>query len=108
MLVPKGDRDRRDLSSFPPVTVGNVDRKLVAALFVSRLRELLSRLANPQQCSSVPGHSIFPHSRPPRDLFAYDVHTRFRRLFISCDQSLAFYRLEHAYMRHCAVYTRLP
>lgn len=69
VLVLKGDRDPTDPSSWRPIRLLSVNRKLVAALFASRIRGLLPRLVNAQQCNSVPGRNIFSALALTRDLF---------------------------------------
>lgn len=98
VLVLKGGRDCTDPSSWRLITRVNVHRKLVAAVFIFRMRSLLPRLVSAQPCRSVPIRSLFFALALTRGLLQYAAHTHFRSLFVSLDQSPAFDRLEHAYL----------
>lgn len=98
VLVLNGGRDSTDPSSWRLITRVNVHRKLVASVFISRMRSLLPRLVSAQPCRSVPRRSLFFALALTRGLLQYAAHTHFRSLFVSLDQSPAFDRSEHEFL----------
>lgn len=70
VLLPKGGSPSYP-AAWRPITLLNVDYKLVASLFASRLRPVLPYIVSTAQTCSVPGRSIFSSLSLTRDTFTY-------------------------------------
>lgn len=99
ILLPKGNNDdRSDPKSWRPITLLNVDGKILTSLLSRRLKETLPYAVSPYQTCSVPGRSIFASLVLTRDLIAYLNSRQLPGVVLSLDQAKAFDRVEHEYL----------
>lgn len=99
VLIPKGgEADPGDPRSWRPITLLNTDRKIIASLLASRLKEVLPYIVSPFQTSSVPGRSIFSALHLVRDIIAYTKDHLNVGLIVSWDQAKAFDCIEYVYL----------
>jgi hypothetical protein len=54
----KGDGDKKLRSSWRPLTMLNVDHKILAKVLVLRLKKVMRKIVHPDQTCSVPGRDI--------------------------------------------------
>ena len=57
-LIPKKDKDRSKLGNWRPITLLNIDYKLLAKVLSNRLKLLLPSLIDPDQTGYVPDRYI--------------------------------------------------
>lgn len=97
-LIPKVDKDTTDCSNYRPISLLNLDLKLLAKIISNRLQPLLSSLVGLEQVGFMPG-------REARDniikalLLTHEAHARgFEGLLLSMDMEKAFDRVAWDYM----------
>jgi len=56
--VYKGEKDKSLLSNWRPLTMLNVDYKILTKILTLRLKKFMSKLVHPNQTCSVPGRDI--------------------------------------------------
>ena len=85
--------------NYRPISLLNVDYKILTKVLCSRLRLCLSEIIHPDQTCSVPGRSIFDNCHLIRDLIN-DVNSNPKDygILLSTDQEKAFDRVDHTYM----------
>ena len=62
-LIYKKRGDIKNLKNWHPISLLNVDYKIISKVLTSRLAKVLESIVNPDQTCSVPGRSIFLMSR---------------------------------------------
>lgn len=98
VLLPKEDADSADPKSWRPITLLNVDFKILTTVLGRRLRDALPHIVSPQQTSCVPGRSVFMSLTLVKDLLAYVNSRKMSGVVLSLDQMKAFDRVEHDYL----------
>ena len=79
------------LKNWIPISLLNVDYKILTKVLVNRIKPLMSTVVNSDQCSSVPGRSSEDNATLLRDITDYlEVHENQACAFISIDQEKAF------------------
>ena len=67
-LVPKEDSDLSSLANWRPITLLNVDYKIVSKVITKRLEKVLTLLINPDQTGFIKGRYIGPIIRLINDI----------------------------------------
>lgn len=67
-LIPKKNKDRRYMSSWPPITLLNVDYKILSKCLSKRLLGVLSLLVHEDQTGFMPGRYIGTNLRNVNDI----------------------------------------
>ena len=96
-LAPK-DGDNLDPRNKRPITLLNVDYKILAKTLSSRLASLMPDLIGSYQTCSVPGHSIHQNLWFVRDLIYYTSDRNLPCALVSLDQEKAFDRVDHHFL----------
>ena len=79
------------LKNWRPISLLNVDYKILTKVLVNRLKPLMSTVVHSDQCCSVPGRSSDDNETISRDITDYlAVHENQACAFISIDQEKAF------------------
>ena len=94
-LIPKKG-DKSDLANWRPISLLNLDYKLISKVLANRLRKVLGFVIHPDQTCSIPGRSI--HDKWVRDVIQYCVNTNTDGALISLDQTKAFDRVDWNYL----------
>ena len=68
-LIPKGDKDKRLISNWRPLTLLETLYKLISSTLASRLKPTLDRLLGHEQKAYVPGRFISECNRNTYDIF---------------------------------------
>lgn len=97
-LLCKDESRRTDLRAWRPITLLNVDYKLIAKCLSSRLTSFLPDIIGPYQACSVPGRSTQLHGFALRDLFLWAQHRNLQGILCSFDQEKAFDVVSHSYL----------
>lgn len=98
VLILKDGAPPNDPSSWRPITLLNVDYKIVAAIVNNRTKVFLPDLIAPHQSCAVPGRSMYTNLTLTRDVFEYASYKRVAGAFLSLDQAKAFDRVRHSYL----------
>ena len=69
-LIPKGDKDKRFISNWRPLTLLETLYKLISSTLASRLKPTLDRLLGHEQKAYVPGCFISECTRNTYDIFS--------------------------------------
>lgn len=94
----KGEGDRRDLSTWRPISLVNSTYKLIALFLMRRMNPTMSSLVSPGQTNAVPGRTTFDNVHCARlaqfAAASYEVDVSFA--YIDCVK--AFDRVEWPYL----------
>jgi hypothetical protein len=97
-LIFKNRGERSDLKNWRPISLLNVDYKIISKLITKRLRIILPNLINEDQTCGVQGRNIQDNLMILRDVIDYvNLHNK-EAAIVSIDQEKAFDRIEWKYM----------
>ena len=97
-LIFKKRGDVKDLKNWRPISLLNVDYKIISKSITSRLSRVLSTIVDADQTCSVPGRSIFSNVTMLRDLLDYIELTDETAILVSLDQEKAFDRVDRSFL----------
>ena len=90
--------DIKNLKNWRPISLLNVDYKIILKVLTSRLAKVLESIVNPDQSCSVPGRSIFSNVTLLRDITNYMQETDECAILVSLDQEKAFDRVDRTFL----------
>ena len=93
-LVPKGDENLNDLRNWRPITLLNVDYKILARIIAIRMEPFLPKLIHPDQTGFIKGRYIGQNIRLLSDLMSYTESNKIPGIFLFVDFEKAFDSLE--------------
>lgn len=108
VLILKDGAPPCDPASWRPITLLNVDYKIVATIVNNRLKLFLPDMVAPHQTCAVPGRSMFANLSLTRDAFEFAAAKKIKGAFLSLDQAKAFDRVRHAYLFEMLRHFGLP
>ena len=85
-LIFKKRGDVKHLKNWRPISLLNVDYKIISKAITLRLSKVLEHITHPDQTCSVPGRSIFSNVTLLRDVLDYIQRTDESAILISLDQ----------------------
>ena len=97
-LLCKDNSNADSLSNWRPISLLNVDYKIVSKCLTNRLRRVLSEIIDCDQTCSIPGRSITDNLHLIRNAFDHCTNRNVSSIFISFDQAKAFDRVSHEYL----------
>lgn len=97
-LIPKKNRDRRFLSHWRPITLLNVDYKLLAKCISRRMFHVMPKLVHPDQVGFIPGRFIGTNIRNINDVIEFLNNSEDGGLVVSLDYSMAFDRIDRDFL----------
>ena len=97
-LIPKEDSSLLDLSNWRPITLINVDYKILAKVIAKRIESSLPKLINPDQTGFIKGRYIGQNVRLLNDLMEYTEANHIPGIFLFIDFKKAFDTLEWAFI----------
>ena len=89
-LLEKKGKDRLDIANWRPITLLNVDYKLLTKTLGQRLKMVLPSLIHKDQNGFVPGGSIFFSSHTVRDILFYCKKENLDLIILALDYTKAF------------------
>ena len=101
-LIPKKDKDKTLLENLTPISLLNVDYKLLSKTIAKRLEKVLSTIINPDQTGYVKGRYIGENIRLIQDVMFYTKVVEKPGIAIFLDFRKAFDTIEWNY-RHAAL-----
>ena len=96
VLFKKGDR--KNLKNWRPISLLNVDYKIVSKVLSFRLSKVLDSIIDSDQTCSVPGRTIASNLHTLRDILDYIERTDETGILISLDQEKAFDRVNRKFL----------
>ena len=87
------------LNNWRPISLLNVDYKIITKVLVNRMKPLMSTVIDSDQCCAVPGRSSEDNATLLRDICDYlEIHSQTACAFISIDQEKAFYYVDWKFL----------
>ena len=96
VIFKKGDH--KNLKSWRPISLLNVDNKICSTVLSLRLSKVLEFIVDPDQTCSVPGRRITSNLHVLRDVLDYIDRTTETGILISLDQEKAFDRVNRTFL----------
>ena len=97
LIYKKGDRE--SLDNWRPISLLNVDYKIIAKTLSQRLTGALGEIINPEQTAGIPGRTIQDNLYTIRDAIQYANDQNQPFLCLSLDQEKAFDRVDHVFLQ---------
>ena len=99
LLYKKGDRD--DIKNWRPITLLNIDYKIIAKVYAERLKKVLPSIIHPDQKAFLAGRQITESVRLIQDVIDFTDYDDKEGAIIFLDQQKAFDRVEWGYLDLC-------
>ena len=93
-LIPKGDENLSDLKNWRPISLLNIDYKILSKVLARRLEQYLPKLIHSDQTGFVNGRYIGQNIRLLSDIMEFSDSKRFQGIFLFVDFEKAFDTLE--------------
>ena len=93
-LIPKADGDLKELSNWRPISLLNIDYKILTKVLAKRIEKYLPKLINPDQTGFVKGRHIGQNIRLLSDIMEYLDAKKTSGLLLFIDFEKAFDSLE--------------
>ena len=97
-LICKNVEKSEYINNWRPISLLNVDYKIISKVLSKRLKLVLDKIISIDQTCSVPGRSIIDNNHLIRNIREYVEQKNIGCAFISLDQSKAFDRVSHEYL----------
>ena len=97
-LIPKKSKDKTILENLRPISLLNVDYKILTKVIAKRIENVLPTLINPDQTGYVKGRYIGENIRLIYDLIHYTDKTNQKGIAIFLDFKKAFDSIEWSYL----------
>ncbi|KAK3083826.1 hypothetical protein FSP39_003749 [Pinctada imbricata] len=99
LIHKKGERE--DIKNWRPLTLLNVDYKIISKSLANRIKPLLTKLKHPNQKGFIPGRNIQEANRLIQDIIEYVKIEKMNGSIIFLDQEKAFDRVEWGWLDKC-------
>ena len=96
LLYKEGDRS--NLANWRPISLLNLDYKMLTKVLANRLKGVLHEIIHPDQTCGIPGRTIHNNNVFTRDLLQYADENRLEAFLVSIDQEKAFDRVDHEFL----------
>lgn len=97
-LIPKKGKDKRYIRNWRPISMLNVDYKILAKSLAARLANVIPQLVHPNQTGFIPSRHIGDTIKNIHSLIEFTRNSGRSGLIVSLDFSAAFDSLRHDYM----------
>ena len=97
-LIPKDNPDKTQMKNYRPISLLNVDYKIISKTITNKLQPYMSKLIHADQQCSIIGRKIQNHLHFIRDIITYTQEKQMHAAIISLDQEKAFDRVAHDYL----------
>ena len=97
-LIFKNRGERSDLKNWRPISLLNVDYKIIAKTLSKRLQKIMPYIVNDDQTCGVKGRNINDNLLILRDVIDYVNYSNKHAAILGLDQEKAFDRIEWKYM----------
>ena len=97
-LIPKPEKELLEIPNWRPITLLNVDYKILSKVLANRLKEVLKSLISEDQTGFVKGRYIGENIRMLLDLMEYMDETQTEGFLLSLDIEKAFDSIDHEFI----------
>ncbi|KAJ1169246.1 hypothetical protein NDU88_001152 [Pleurodeles waltl] len=97
-LLYKHKGEKCDLKNWRPISLLNVDYKILAKTMVNRLKGVMGEMVHPDQTCGVPGRRIADSLALIRDTIQYITDRNIRAALVCLDQEKAFDCVSHEFI----------
>ena len=97
-LIEKKDKDKRFIKNWRPISLLNVDYKIISKVFALRVNSLLSDFISSQQTAYVPFRCISESGRLISDVIEMADLLKLRGYLVTVDIEKAFDSLDHTFL----------
>ena len=94
-LIPKANKDTRDVKNLRPITLLNVDYKILEKVLANRMLPILQEIIHSDQRGFLPDRRISVNIRKMLDAIERTQKEDIEGVIISCDFQKAFDRISH-------------
>ena len=100
-LLCENTKEPQFLKNWRPISLLNVDFKIISKVLTARLKVVLPSIISETQTCAIPGRSILNNAHFIRNLFDYSDQKNYGCGIISLDQMKAFDRISHIFLFNC-------
>ena len=97
-LLEKKDRDRRFIKNWRPISLLNIDVKLLSKTLASRLKDVLPSIIHSDQTAYVSGRFIGESARVIADILETSVKLNMEGYILTMDIEKAFDSMDHSFL----------
>ena len=97
-LIEKLDRDKRFIKNWRPISLLNVDTKIISKVLSGRIKEVLSSLISSNQTAYVDGQIISESGRLISDILEITDLSKLNGILLTIDIEKAFDSVNHAFL----------
>lgn len=97
-LIPKESDDPTNMKHFRPISLLNVDYKIITKALTTKLSTVMPHLIHPDQTCSVKGRNIQQSNHFIRDVISLAHDKQLDNSILSLDQTKAFDRVSHSFL----------
>ena len=97
-LICKDPQNPDVLKNYRPISLLNIDYKLLTKVLCNRLKLVMDKVVHSDQTCGVPGRSILDSCHLVRDIIDFANSRDIPSLFLSLDQEKAFDRVSHEFL----------
>ena len=98
-LIFKNKGSPEDLTNWRPISLLNVDYKIITKILASRVQKILASIIHENQTCSVTGRSISDNAHLLRNIQDYVDQKNLSTAFVSLDQQKAFDKVDWQYLQ---------
>ena len=99
--LPKGSKPRQFLKNWRPITLLNVDYKILSACLAKRMKNVLNEIISPSQKGFLPDRFIGENTRLIFDIANYLEQKNLSGILLLLDFEKAFDSVEWSYLERC-------
>ena len=97
-LIPKKNRDIYLVRNWRPLTLFNIDYKILSKALANRIKPILQYLIHEDQTGFMEGRNISTNIRKTFEIIQYAIDNRIPALIMTIDFAKCFDRIEHCAM----------
>lgn len=98
-LIYKNKGDKKSLKNWRPISLLNVDYKIIAKVIANRMKGVLRSIISEEQTCCIPGRDIADNIMSIRDVIDFTECEDYEQgILLKIDQEKAFDRVSHKYM----------
>ena len=95
-LIPKKNKDTRKICNLRPLTMLNLDYKVLAKLLATQLKLVMPDIVKSEQTGFMENRQLHDNVRKMTDIIVHVNQTKKRAVIVSIDFEKCFDRIEHA------------